>query len=258
MQVLEIHFLQWTGWCQTWGTTCWKCKGNLMTCPSSLMDTVSAPPPWWPIPKWGMNLPKFSKPRPRPARLREGLKRQEKHWRILRVAWRKWPLVTTFRIGLMSSENPRTPRLGMRRWTKNSSTWMNLRLTPLMRSGRKRSWSSGPAEAEELWNLQDPKVSITVPGKMDQEERSRLELQDPECPGIPWRLSVWKEHTFPWRAAGNNCPHSPGMEIPWSRWWCSVLASVKIHPDLWPISVLCCAFAPPASECPSNLSSSVN
>lgn len=89
-------------------------------------------------------------------------------------------------------------------------------------------------------------------------ERSCLELQDPECPGIPWRDWVWKEHTSPWRAPGNNCPHSLGMEIPWSRWWCSVLVSLKIHPDLWPISVLCCAFAPPASKCPSNLSSSVN
>lgn len=29
MQILGIHFLQWTGWCQTWGTTCWKCRGNL-------------------------------------------------------------------------------------------------------------------------------------------------------------------------------------------------------------------------------------
>lgn len=28
MQILWIHFLQWTGWCQTWGTTCWKCTGN--------------------------------------------------------------------------------------------------------------------------------------------------------------------------------------------------------------------------------------
>lgn len=134
-----------------------------------------------------------------------------------------------------------------------------LRLTPLMRSGRRRSWGSGLAEAEKLCKLQDPEVAITTTGKVEQEgknssllsyrirkfqqqkenqfwsnvprvtagfippffmevvtivvlfpERSYLELQDPECPGIPWRLWVWKEHPSPWRAPGNNCPLLPG------------------------------------------------
>lgn len=84
-------------------------------------------------------------------------------------------------------------------------------------------------------------------------ERSHLELQDPGCPGIPWRLWVWKELLPPWRAPGiKTVPIPWGQRFPGADEWCSV--SIKIHLDLWPISALCCAFAPPASQCPQLLS----
>lgn len=76
-------------------------------------------------------------------------------------------------------------------------------------------------------------------------ERSHLELQAPECPGIPWRLWMWKEHFSPWRAPGNKCPPSLGWRLPGAGMVLSAV-SITIHPDLWPISVLCCAFAPAA------------
>lgn len=47
-----------------------------------------------------------------------------------------------------------------------------LRLTPSMRSGRRRSWSSGLAEAGKLWKTQDSGASITTPGKVHQEGKN--------------------------------------------------------------------------------------